>query len=228
MEMLNAFDQALRNLSATTSEPTGKCELRFFPTPTKGARRFVPRQLNLIRPSLLGVLRGLIEGRERWPLYLWSSSPGTGKTSAALSILDHCGLGWDKPVVDSEDCHDVLCGFIDIVSFPRVLRQVERKQVRMMDSGNLLTEPELWNQINNRKVLVIDDIRKPTAKEASLGDDSYTAMKRMLDSRVGRPLIVTGNLNPGDELQQVWDDRLADRILCGTVVEVDGESRRWQ
>ena len=71
----------------------------------------------------------------------------------------------------------------------------------------------------------------PGQKEIKLGEDHYSVLKRILDERVSRPLIVTSNITPwGDpsELVQAFDDRIADRMVSATVVELAGDSRRWE
>lgn len=55
------------------------------------------------------------------------------------------------------------------------------------------------------------------AKDAGLGEDRYT---------VNRPLIVTSNAAP-TELSKIWDDRISDRLLSGTVFEATSASRRF-
>ena len=52
----------------------------------------------------------------------------------------------------------------------------------------------------------------------------------VLNARCGdpvRPLIVTGNVKPS-ELPTVCDDRVADRVLAGTVFHLSGPSRRMK
>ena len=76
-------------------------------------------------------------------------------------------------------------------------------------------------------------MRKPSDREQRLGDDHYGLFKRILDDRVARPLVITSNVDPWEppgggvpELVRLFDDRIADRIVCGTVFELAGQSRR--
>jgi DNA replication protein DnaC len=42
-----------------------------------------------------------------------------------------------------------------------------------------------------------------------------------------KPFVVTSNRTPSDIERHVYDGRVADRILCGTVFRLDGRSRRF-
>ena len=53
----------------------------------------IPRRIDLIDVGLRGVIRDLISGKSRWPLYLWGDV-GVGKTAAALCMCDHVPDSW--------------------------------------------------------------------------------------------------------------------------------------
>lgn len=144
-------------------------------------------------------------------------------------MLDHAGPIID-PRLSHDDAHDAMAGFLDLATLPRTLKLFEGKSVYPMGgplAGRPVTESDFWNQLGKSKLVVIDDVRVPGQKEKRWGDDHYTAMKTVLDKRTGQPLIITSNLS-ADELAQVFDKRIADRALCGTVVEMKGVSRRWE
>lgn len=50
-------------------------------------RKRHPRQLELVDPALLAILREVAHGRSPWPLFL-HGNPGTGKTCAGLALAD--------------------------------------------------------------------------------------------------------------------------------------------
>lgn len=187
-----------------------------------------------VQEVLRAQLRKLIPGELPWPLYVWSKQPGTGKTSAALAMLDHCGPIVDPTWFSSDHARDAFAGFLDLTTLPRLVEQLARGMIKRADadsSGMTVTESQFWNQISRAKLIVIDDIRVPGQKEIKLGEDHYSVLKRILDERVQRPLIVTSNIAPWgepSELVHAFDDRIADRMASGSVVELAGESRRWE
>ncbi len=83
------------------------------------------------------------------------------------------------------------------------------------------TPSRFWAMFRNLPLAVIDDV----GLRASANDTQYEAMKMALDQREDLPLIVTSNLDlPG--LGMVFDLRVMDRIGCGTVIELSGDSQR--
>lgn len=224
--------------SASTPAPTRPmaCKLAGRGEPIRAIRPAHHRGREGMRPELLALVRALARGERPWPLYLWSREPGTGKTSCALVMLDHYG-----PLREgceySEEVREVMLGFIDFASFPRVLRAGEKGRHWCSTDHHCDTvyDTTIWSNVRGANVLVLDDVRKPGDREQAWGDDYYGALKRVLDVRVGRPLIITSNLDPWEpagggvpELVRVFDDRIADRILCGTVFELSGASRRGE
>ena len=180
------------------------------------------------------VIGDLCRGERPWPLYLWSRGPGTGKTSAALVLLDWCGPERTEWAC-SPEADDLAHGFGDFAALPGVIRQAERGRLwwRSPGHGGELTEPMVRGWVRNARLLVLDDVRRPGEKEQTLGDDHYGLLKRVLDERVGRPLMLTANLCPWEppgggksDLERAFCDRVADRVTGGTVFELGGVSRR--
>lgn len=159
-------------------------------------------------------------------MYLWSSTPGTGKTSASLCMLD-----WTvKPVSNVENCpevYEIASGFIDAAEFPRILNNADNKRYSWYHDGRggLFDADDIWSVVRRLPLVVVDDLRKPRDIEVRYGEDHVGKMKRVGDYRVGRPLVVTSNLAP-HEVAGIYDSRVADRFLCGEVVHLDGQSRR--
>ena len=179
--------ESRRHQENTQSRP--RIPLLYRPTPTRSARANHPRTMPQVQEVLRAQLRKLIPGELPWPLYVWSKQPGTGKTSAALAMLDHCGPIVDPTWFSSDHARDAFAGFLDLTTLPRLVEQLARGMIKRADadfSGMTVTESQFWNQISRAKLIVIDDIRVPGQKEIKLGEDHYSVLKRILDERVQR------------------------------------------
>lgn len=171
---------------------------------TPPEKRQFPRQsrrLSAMGHDIRGVLDDLIFGRAKWPLFLWSSVPGTGKTCAGLVVCDL----W--PMSRAWRFEDFAADLVDV------------KMGRHWCS----TISTWWDFVQKRMFVLIDDVGAGP-KEAK--DTQYEALKGVLDRRIGLPLMLTSNLSH-EALEKVFDARVVDRIAAGTVIEVKGESRRW-
>ncbi len=173
-------------------------------------------------------------------MYLWSRQVGNGKTTAALMLLDRAYGESDFDFFPTE-AFDVMWGFIDYRTFPRFMENVGRGEATWNShmAGGKLTEGRFWNFVAKGALLVIDDVCEQDRETMRLGHDPRGLFKRILDERGGLPTIVTSNLSPhatGDgkpsELSRILDPsgivRMTDRVLCGTVIEMTGESLRWK
>lgn len=222
---------SISRASTPGPRPATVCKLSGRSDPIRSVRPDHRRGREGLRPELLAMVRELARGLRPWPLYLWSKEPGTGKTSCALTLLDHYGPAWaGEP---SSEASDALVGFIDFANFPRLLRAGERG--RLQTGGRVVYDAAVWGAVRRLQLVVLDDLRKPAEREQAWGDDHYGALKRVLDERVARPLVITSNLDPWEpagggvpELVRVFDDRIADRIMCGTVYELSGPTRRGE
>lgn len=203
-----------------------RLELTEPSTPVRWLRPTHDREIFKIAPVLRTILRELCLGLRSWPLYLWSQSPGTGKTSASLCLLD-----WTVPAQSSRnyspEVADIASGFIDAAEWPRILNNADAKRYTWYNDGRggTMDADDLWRLVKSLRLVVVDDLRRPRDIEVRYGEDHVGKMKRLGDLRVGRPLIVTSNLSP-NEIAGVYDSRVADRFLCGEVVHLSGESRR--
>lgn len=168
----------------------------------------------------------MIDGKAPWPLYLFGQA-GTGKTSGALVALDHCGQRkgekYDRTPLPLRDW---WYGYTEA-------RNVATMKI---NSGNgwfcdfldtkpkFTTWPVLLERWERLPLVVIDEIG--VGKTDS--DFRLDALIELVNTRCReprRPLIVTGNIWP-TEVEKLYDDRFASRILTGTVIEVKGEDRR--
>lgn len=91
--------------------------------------------------------------------------------------------------------------------------------------GLKLQYHDWFNSIEFKKftkdnLLVVDDIG---LREASGAVQDCFMM--LINTRRYLPTIYTCNVSP-TELADVYDDRIVDRITCGTVIHIDAQSRR--
>jgi hypothetical protein len=112
------------------------------------------------------------------------------------------------------------------VKFGRLVYRIggqwnEAGQYREMTSEVVWTSPKWWSWIATRPLVVIDDI----GIRGRASDAAYEAFKGLLDVRSGKPLIVTSNHDVA-VMATIFDARVFDRIACGTVAEMVGDSRR--
>ena len=84
----------------------------------------------------------------------------------------------------------------------------------------------IWRDVREADCLwVLDELG---AREKAASDPHYDAIKQFVDGRElygGRVAIYISNLDP-KRLAGIYDDRLIDRITCGQVFELTGQSRR--
>ncbi len=164
-----------------------------------GSWRFKPpefprRTREGIAPGVRALIRDVLNGREPWPLYLFGEVDA-GKTAAALCMGDHVG-GWYLTLPD-------LCDMI-----------------RQAMKGTYDREYEIWKAWETVSVCILDELG--TSKTVS--DHHYRVLKRALDLREGRPIVLISNLNP-DGLRAVYDDRIHRRACRGTNVELFKDRR---
>ena len=76
------------------------------------------------------------------------------------------------------------------------------------------------NTLRDASLICLDDVGIKELTPAQL-----EALLIILNERLNKPLMMTGNLPP-ERLSEVMDDRAASRICAGCVIEVTGEDRR--
>ncbi len=165
----------------------------------KAERRLLPgieRRMDMVAKPLLETLRGLATGKLRWPLYLHGLS-GAGKTAASLALCDFT----------ESACYSTADDLADFIM--------------ANSAGDVQAE---WERIAGKHLSVLDEI----GERQTIGDLAYRTVKKFADireGRAGRVAIYVSNLNPS-ELQELFDDRVASRMLCGTVFELTDKDRR--
>jgi len=150
-----------------------------------------------VAPSLRKAINEAVAA-SRWPIYLFGPA-GVGKTCAAACVW----RSWPRWPLWYETS--------EIIN--RIVR------CRTSDDSDD-SERGLTNKIRDTPLIVLNDfgIRAPT-------EAAFEILIRIIDLRLGKPLIVTSNLEP-EQLAKVFDDRVASRLLRGSVVHCVGDDRR--
>jgi chromosomal replication initiation ATPase DnaA len=168
----------------------------------------VRRSLAEVDPELNAVFGELCAGRSPWPLLLHGAA-GRGKTCAALCLLDHA-RGWYRALPDLLD---------EVIAVQK--GQAVTKGLVNEGGGQLVTVPAFWKEVGSTPLFVLDEL----GCRDSVSDHHYQTVKRLLDVRECRPLVVISNLSP-EAIERLYDDRVASRLAAGTVVELFGDDRR--
>jgi DNA replication protein DnaC len=158
-------------------------------------------------------------------LYLWSTSPGTGKTSSAVALINT----WITSVYIGSlkqgiSVPQVPAFFLDTNEWQTLFNEFNRSNV-----PKDIAEPasrEYYRRLQHAKsapFAVLDDIGVRTATEAFRGDLHSVINHRTAN---GMPTVFTSNL-PIAEMSSVFDSRLQDRMRdqCA-VIHFEGESKR--
>ncbi len=199
---------ALARASTTASKkkPFGlvKLPLRERP-PTKRVMERVARSVDQIDSALREAIRALVAGQSRWPLFL-HGPVGTGKTCAALCLLDYSE--GDYFTVTS------LCATV-------IQSQQGRLEWTNEARGGTIWPEQFWRGVSRAPLIVLDELgcrERPS-------DAHYDAVKQCVDERMGKPFVAISNHGPA-ALAKLYDDRIASRLACGTVIGLRGADRR--
>lgn len=196
---------ALQRISTPTSEPRSTATLRLQPVPTVRHLPTVQRNVAEISGTVRTAIRLLVSGQSPWPLVLHGSA-GTGKTCAGLALLDY-----------AEGEYHTAAGLC------ASLIQVQQGGVTWESEGRSgdVTPEMFWRQIGRAPLLVLDEL----GSRERVSDFAYETIKRAIDDRQGKPLMVLSNFGL-DRIEQLYDDRIASRLASGTVVRLEGKDRR--
>ncbi|TPV94837.1 MAG: hypothetical protein B7733_12945 [Myxococcales bacterium FL481] len=135
---------------------------------------------------------------------MFVGAAGTGKTCAALCVLDWAACG-RKYWTMAELCTELIS-----------VQAGEREYGQVTDSPRWW-----WERYAERGLVCIDEIG---ARE-NVSDFHYETLKRAMDSREGKPVVLISN-EPIDRLARIYDDRVASRMAGGTVIEFGGPDQR--
>lgn len=165
------------------------------------------------------------DGERIKSLYLYSASPGTGKTTSAAAILnEYIVRHYIGSVQRNRQPLDRPAYFLDVNAWQELYTEFTRPHIPVD-----IAEPasrEYYRQMQYARLApfaVLDDIGVRAATDGFRGD-----LHSVINYRVtnGLPTVYTSNVEVG-ELAHVFDKRLADRVrdMCG-VVRFKGESKR--
>jgi DNA replication protein DnaC len=158
-------------------------------------------------------------------LYLFSESPGTGKTTSASAILNEWLIvNYIGSLKRNRQPLQLPAYFLDVNEWQTLFNEFNRSNI-----PKDVAEPasrEYYRRMHLAKVtpfVVCDDIGLRTATEAFRAD-LHSVINHRTTNRL--PTVFTSNL-PIEEMAQVFDARLYDRMrdMCA-VIEFEGTSAR--
>lgn len=207
-----------RLLTLATS-PVAKADIDVYVGPDK-------RKLNAIIREYVSTFTRMFDGGERVKsLYLYSESPGTGKTTTAAALINEWLIvNYIGSLKRGRQPFDRPAVFLDVNEWQSLYNQFNRP--RVPDS---IAQPaaaryyEAQEAAKSAPFAVLDDIGLREASEGFRGD-----LHAIINERVtsGRPTVYTSNL-PMAEMADVFDARLADRIRDQCVeLNFTGTSKR--
>ena len=160
------------------------------------------RDREQVESGLRMKIRQVLGGLSPWPFVMFGEA-GSGKTCAALCMLDHLGGGFYTTAGE-------LCSML-----------IAAQQGKLTwKSGYARTETEIWSAWEQTPIAVLDEIGA-----RSVSDFHYEQVKRALDSRQGSPFVVVSNLVDLNAISECYDDRIASRLSAGTIVSLKGDRR---
>lgn len=158
-------------------------------------------------------------------LYLWSESPGTGKTTTAAALMSEwIARDYLGALKRGEQPRQFSAYFLDVNQWQTIYNEFNRP--RVPDSIAEPAAAKYYSAMERTKAApfaVLDDIG---VREAS--DNFRADLHAIINSRVteGKPTVYTSNL-PIEEMARVFDARLYDRIRDQCLdLEFEGKSRR--
>src|SRR5699024_4824047 len=138
-------------------------------------------------------------------LYLWSASPGTGKTTTAAALISEWSArDYLGALKRGEQPRQFSAYFLDINEL-----QTQYNLATMTDDDEAMKRiGEIIKRAQDAPFAVIDDIGVRSASEAFRAYVHAVINYRVTE---GNPTVYTSNL-PIEEMANVFDERLYDRI----------------
>lgn len=194
---------------ANSSTGTGRARLWLCP-PKRRLYPTLPRSVAQVDDGLRKLFTQLAAGKADWPLFLYGSV-GTGKTAAALCFAD-CVQNATYTTVQGL-CDDVMAG-----------KAIETEDATVNYRLHLDDPPH--DPSIRQSVSILDEL----GTRSKIGDLEYSAIKRFADHREfehRNVVVYVSNLTP-EQLREVYDERIASRVLRGTWFHLAGPDRRFQ
>ncbi len=166
----------------------------------------VRRSIAMIDSELRSLFRTLVSGAAPWPLFLFGKA-GLGKTCAALCLLDHATLG--EYFTEADFVDDAIRCKLGKLDAPRGA------------DYRFVAHADFWRWRSNAALTVLDEF----GARDRVSDAHYEAVKRLIDTRADRPLVVVSNLEPA-RIGDIYDERILSRLGAGTLFELRGGDRR--
>lgn len=175
-------------------------KLRLAPEANVRLRPALRRSREQISGPLRQLVNECVTGQAPWPLLI-TGPAGVGKTCAALCLCDHA-IGdvvfWDLPR---------LCEYLIEVREGRDVGQ---------DHARWVYPRSVWIEWREAILGVLDEL----ALRTKASDAHYEVLKRAIDDRQGRPLVLLSNVTL-PKLAEVYDDRIASRMGGGSLFAFD-------
>ena len=208
-EIGQLWDSLIASAPAKTTKPSrsGLVALKLNQTakPTELLR--VSRTITEIDREVRAAIRSVVTAEAPWPLVLWGP-PGTGKTCAALCLLDYAGGNYYAV--------PGLCSLL-------IQCQQGRLEWNNEGRGGIIWPEKFWSRLAAAPLIVLDEL----GCRGAFSDVHYEAVKNLIEERHCRPLVIISNVRIND-LEKVYDARITSRLSAGTMIEVQGKDRRFE
>ena len=165
------------------------------------------------------------EGKRVKSLYLWSESPGTGKTTTAAALLNEWLIRhYIGSIKRGQQPLQQPAYFLDVNELQTLYNEFTRRNIPTEVAEK--ASREYYRRLERAKTApfaVYDDIGVRDATDGFRGDLHSAINYRTINAM---PTVYTSNL-PIEEMEKVFDARLYDRMrdMCA-VFEFGGQSKR--
>lgn len=174
--------------------------------------------------SLKSYLRGESEEVPK-SLYFYSNSPGTGKTTTAIALLNaYISLGYLINVSKGEQPDHKSAYFLDVNEMQTLYNEFNRP--RVPEHIAVVASEEYYKRMRKAQesdLVVMDDIGVRSPTEGFVGDLHTIINYRMKEDGI---TIYTSNI-PMNDMRTMFTERFYDRVRANTIeVKFSGDSYR--